>query len=52
MDTQPDPRRPPPKPPRIECDCAECGHQFLERDRHPSDERHLCPRCRREEDQD
>jgi formylmethanofuran dehydrogenase subunit E len=52
MDTHHDPRRPPQKPPRVVCHCNECGRQFQERERHPTDERLLCPRCRREADQD
>lgn len=40
----------PGKLPRVECTCAECGCTFQERDRHPDDDRPLCPRCRREVD--
>jgi formylmethanofuran dehydrogenase subunit E len=52
MDRREDPWWLPPKPPRFECTCLECGRAFQERDRHPGDTRLLCPRCRREMDQD
>lgn len=42
----------PGRAPRVERTCAECGREFLESQCHPQDERLLCPRCRREEDQE